>query len=95
VRDHRIDVYADMMRILQRPKESLEEPLVTLIQETGVLARLWGGKEVNDLFMAWVELVPTGYGPGKNDEQDAIILAAANRVRDRMADKVQGRVSSL
>jgi hypothetical protein len=95
VRDRRVDVYADMMRILQSPKDFATEPLATLIRETGVLVRLWGSDEVIDLFIAWVALMPTGYGPDKNDEQDAIILAAANRARNRMADEVQGRVASL
>ena len=61
----------------------------------GRLARLRGSNEVNDLFFRWVEIMPTGYGPEKNDEQDAVILAAANAVRDRMADEVQGRIMSL
>lgn len=95
VRVHRIEVYAGMMRILQSPKEFNREPMATLIKDTGVQARLWGSNEVIDLFMAWVELMPSGYGPQKNDAQDAIILAAANLARDRMADELQGRVASL
>lgn len=92
VRNRRVDSYAGIMRILQNPKDYNTEPTATLFRETGIQIRLWGSDEVLDLFLAWLDLMPTSYGPDKNDEQDAVVLAAANRARNRMADEVQGRV---
>ena len=90
VREHRIDAYVGLMRILQNPKNLSAEPMARVLQETGILIRLWGSNEVTNLFMTWANLMPTGFGPDKNDAQDAKILTAANRTRDRMAQELQG-----
>lgn len=49
---------------------------------------LWASEEVWDLFVAWLEILPTAYGPDKNPEQDKKVVATYQALRKRMAAEV-------
>ncbi len=59
--------------------------------ESAILTWLWGSREVRRLFWAWLQIVPTRYGPDTTDADRERVLAAANAVRERIGDEVQGR----
>jgi hypothetical protein len=91
VRDRRAEAYTTVLRLMQQVDTLDQNEVGKASKESAVLTWLWGSREVRELFWAWLQLIPTRYGPDATAVDRQSVLAAANAVRERMADEVQGR----
>jgi hypothetical protein len=93
VRDRRAEAYTTVLRLMQKVDTLDQDELEKASRESAVLTWLWGSREVRELFWAWLQLIPTRYGPDATVVDRQRVLAAAEAVRERMADEVQGRAA--
>lgn len=63
--------------------------------EAGIFVALWGSREVREQFMAWVQLLPTVFGPDVTVEAKHRFEGAGEALRTRMADELQGRIKTV
>jgi hypothetical protein len=94
IRNRRAEAYAHVLGIMQDVRHLLAGDAVNeRMREPAILIWLWGSAEVRELFFAWAKIMPKGYGPSATDADKERVLDAANAVRQRMADELQGRVT--
>lgn len=66
-----------------------QEKMSEVMAESFGPVSLWASDEVRELFFAYMDILPTSYGPDKNDAQDKLVLAAGESLRKQMAFELQ------
>lgn len=92
LRERRAEAYACTLRVMSHAQELDEDAVRSEMTEASVLIGLWGSRDVRERFTAWAQALPPSFGPDATDVDRVALSVAAESVRQRMADEVQGRV---
>lgn len=87
--NEKIPTYLMISNLLLHMRKSDQGEVDRIMNESFGPVSLWASDDVRALFFAYVDILPTSDGPDKNDAQDALVLAAGERLRTRMATELQ------
>jgi hypothetical protein len=96
--DARAKAYASVLDFVQYIEGVMTRGIVDTSKDrsvdAGIQLWLWGSAEVRKLFFDWLKIGHIEWEPGAADAEAVVAraLKAANAVRRRMGDELQGRV---
>jgi hypothetical protein len=91
VRERRAEAYHLVLQLMHEVEAVNVDAAKAAAKTSSIAVWLWGSAEVRQMFADYIDLSPSRLGPESTPADRERVRLAANAVRQRMSDELQGR----